>query len=28
VYVSPDSADSTMITNPAAWYMTLGDRDV
>ncbi len=28
VYVNPDLAESKMVTNPAAWYMTLGDRDV
>jgi hypothetical protein len=28
VYTNPDLADSKMVTNPDAWYMTLGDRDV
>lgn len=28
VYANPDLAESKMVTNPSAWYMTLGDRDV
>jgi len=28
VYANPDLADSRMVTNSSAWYMTFGDRDV